>query len=84
MTKMLTFRVTETLEKRIRMKASAAELPVSEFLRKAIEKALDEDQGLSPYERVKHLIGSVDSGREDLSANHSQIIKEKLRAEHNR
>ena len=84
MTKMLTFRVTEALEKRIKTKASAADLPVSEFLRKAIEKALEEDQGLSPYERVKHLIGSVDSGRSDLSANHSQIIKDKLRAKHHR
>ena len=84
MTKMLTFRVTDALQKRIKMKASAADLPVSEFLRKAIEKALEEDPGLSPYERVEHLIGSVDSGRSDLSTDHSAIIKEKLRAKHDR
>ena len=84
MSKMLAFRVDDALERRIKLKAAAAAMPVSAFLRQAVERTLGEEPELSPYEAIKHLIGTGESERTDLSEDHDRIIAEKLRAEHDR
>lgn len=84
MSKTMVFRVDEELEARIRERASRDEVPVSNFLRTAVEQALATDDEVTPYESVKHLIGKFSSGRSDLASDHSRIIKERLRAKHNR
>jgi hypothetical protein len=81
---MIAFRVDEKLERRIKQMAASADVPVSAFLRKVVEQALDSSPEVSPYEAAHQLIGKYDSGRSDLSGRHSQILREKLRAKHNR
>ena len=84
MAKLMAFRVDDELAMRIKQRAIAKDMPVSEFVRRAVEQALAEAPEPSPYESIKHLIGTYGSGRSDLSQNHSKILKEKLRAKHSR
>jgi hypothetical protein len=80
MSKLIAIRVSPALKVRLKRQAAAAEMPVSEFVRRAIEKALDAEPEPSLYESGRHLIGKYDSGRGDLSTRHSAVLKEKLRA----
>lgn len=53
----------------------------SDVLRDSLQEYLQKHAGgKSPYELIAPYLGCVDSGRPDLGSNHSQILKEKLRA----
>ncbi len=84
MSKMMVFRVDATLESRIKEHSARDEIAVSDFLRKAVEQALDAAGEPTPFEAIRHLVGKFGSGRRDLATDHSRILKEKLRAKHNR
>ena len=84
MTKLVAFRVDDELAMRIKERAVSKDIPVSEFVRRAVEQALAEEPEPSPYESIKHLIGTYGSGPSDLSSRRKQIIKEKIRAKHRR
>ncbi len=56
----------------------------SEVTRMAIKKFLAEygnDDELRPFDRVKHLLGIVESGKKDLGSAHRKYLVEKLKGE---
>jgi len=53
----------------------------SEIVRAALRAYLEPARRLpgTPYERMKHLIGSIDSGIPDLAEKHSEYVLESLK-----
>lgn len=53
----------------------------SEIVRAALRAYLEPARRLrgTPYERMKHLIGSIDSGIPDLAERHSEYVLESLK-----
>jgi len=47
-------------------------------LKKFIEENIDEDQR-SPYQKVKHLLGTAESGKKDLGQRHRDYLIKKIR-----
>jgi hypothetical protein len=84
MSRMMVFRVDAALATRIRERAARDDVPVSDFMRRAVEQALDAAEEPTPFEAARHLLGKFGSGRSDLSTDHSRILKAKLRAKHDR
>ncbi|MBW1716564.1 MAG: hypothetical protein JRJ77_12205 [Deltaproteobacteria bacterium] len=56
----------------------------SKATRMAIKKFLAEygnDDDLRPFDRVRHLLGIVESGKKDLGSAHRKYLVEKLKGE---
>jgi hypothetical protein len=81
----LSVRLDEKTKTRLRRFLAQTGGSLSDFARAAIlEKLEREAKRPTPYELGKHLFGSFDSGRGDLSTNSEKILREKLRAKHRR
>lgn len=78
----LTVRLPEDLKEDIKSIAKRLRLKRSDVVRMALERFVKENEGekeVRPYERVKHLIGSVDSGLPDLGTNHRKYLIERIK-----
>ena len=82
MASQLTVRLTDDLVQEVSALAKRLRLKRSDIVRMALERFTHEFQGekaASPYENVKHLIGSFASGISDLGKNHRKYLIERLR-----
>ncbi len=82
MASQLTVRLPDDLDREITKAAQRLRLKRSDIVRLALvqylrEPDIREDQ--APYERVKHLIGSVRSGIADLGSSHRKHLVERIR-----
>jgi len=69
----ITIRLPETLRRRLDRVAKSVGRRRSDLARLAVQRYLDELESESaprPYERVRDLLGSVDSGVSDLGSRH--------------
>ena len=78
----LTVRVPDTLEKDVAMLAKKLRLKRSDIVRIALERFVQQTAGeeeMSPYDRVKGLLGIVSSGISDLGESHREHLLRKFR-----
>jgi hypothetical protein len=77
----LTVRLPRDLADALRKRAARMQRKPSEVVRMAVAEFLQltDQPGDSPAQRVKHLIGSVESGIPDLAVRHREHILKKLR-----
>ncbi len=77
----LTVRLPRQLSQALKAKAARMQRKPSEVVRMAVAEFLQltDETNEAPAERVKHLIGSLDSGIPDLAVNHRKYILKKLR-----
>jgi len=78
----LTIRMPDEYKGRIEMLAKEMGLKKSDIarlaLRRFIEENMDKAQA-SPYQRVKHLLGTAESGIKDLGQRHREHLIDKIR-----
>jgi len=82
MKRQLTVRLTDELEKQVEALARKLHRKRSDVVRLALERFIQEEeeaQGDTPYNRVKDLIGSVESSIPDLGLNHREHLKSRFR-----
>ena len=81
MREQLTVRLLKDLSRRLSAAARRSHSRPSEIVRAALRAYLEpaRRQPGTPYERMKHLIGSVDSGIPDLAERHSEYVLESLK-----
>lgn len=78
----LTVRLTPDLDEGITSLSRRMQRKRSEIVRLALRRFLQEESGAeepAPYERVKHLIGAVETGIDDLGENHREHLKTRFR-----
>jgi Arc/MetJ-type ribon-helix-helix transcriptional regulator len=80
MKRQLTVRLTDELEEQVEALARKLHRNRSEVVRLAIERFIEDDRerGDRPFERVKALIGSLNSTISDLGSNHSAHLKSRF------
>jgi hypothetical protein len=79
----LTVRVPKDLDRSISSLCQRLGLRRSDIVRMALQKFVEEfDNGQQnrPYERVKRLIGSVESGIPDLGSEHRKHVLKRIKA----
>jgi len=76
----LTVRIPNHLREALDRASQAAGLRNSDLVRRALQSylALPDDRDKQPAERVRDLIGCLDSGIPDLAENHRKYIIESL------
>ena len=82
MMQQITIRMTEEDLSRIELIAKSTGLKKSDITRIAIRKFVDEynpQNNARIYDKVKHLVGVVESGIPDLGLNHRQHLIKKIR-----
>lgn len=72
------------LGQRLNALAGKLRLSRSQVVRLALEKFVKEGKEERPYEKVKHLMGAIDSGLPDLGIAHHEHLRIKLREKHMR
>lgn len=78
----LTVRVSEELRAAVEARAWRLQRKSSEIVRMAIEAfVLEELMARKPADRVRHLLGSLDSKTPDLTERHRQYVLKSLRHE---
>ncbi len=78
----LTVRLPEDLHQGLTEAANRMRLKRSDVVRLALEEYLNAThvrEDLTPYDRVKHLIGSVRSGTADLGSSHREHLVQRIR-----
>jgi predicted DNA-binding protein len=77
----LTIRFPRELSKALKAKAARLNRKPSEVVRMAVEEFLQisDEVAESPAKRVRHLIGSLESGVPDLALRHREYVLKKLR-----
>lgn len=84
----ITVCLPEKLEAELRARLDAEGIEVSEFVRQAIAEKLEKSGAVpakpTAFELGKHVFGKRGSGHGDLSENTEAILKERLRADHDR
>ena len=77
----LTVRLPRDLSQSLASAARRAQRKRSEIVRLALEAYLSEPTARPgrPYDRIRHLIGSLDSGISDLAERHSEYVLESLK-----
>ncbi len=78
----LTVRLTDELEKGVDALARRFHRKRSDVVRMALERLIREEGGIEeerPYDRVKDLLGTVESGVADLGTNHREHLKSRIR-----
>lgn len=78
----LTVRLSDELEEGVEALAGQLRRKRSDVVRLALERFIREERaarGERPYERVKGLLGSVESGVADLGSNHREHLKSRFR-----
>jgi len=79
----LTVRLPEKLDEQISSLAQRLHLKRSDIVRLAltqfVEQSIDTTSPERPYDRVKHLLGSIDSGEPDLGEQHRQHLLQRFK-----
>ena len=78
----LTVRLSEDLQRELAETANRMRLKRSEIVRLALEQYLREPHAreeLTPYRRVKHLVGSIRSGIADLGSSHREHLVKRMK-----
>ena len=76
----LTIRLPADLTNKVWERAKSMRLKRSDIVRLALAQYLElPDENDRPYERVKHLAGSMHSGISDLGTNHRKYLIQKIR-----
>jgi metal-responsive CopG/Arc/MetJ family transcriptional regulator len=78
----LTVRLPEDLDRELANYAKRLRLKRSDIVRMALERFFGEPQvreERSPYGRVKHLLGSIESGIPDLGSRHREHLLKRIR-----
>jgi hypothetical protein len=81
-TMQLTIRMPEEYKERIEILAERMGLKKSDIARLALKEFIEENtatDGQSPYEKVKHLLGTAESGIKDLGQRHREHLIKKIR-----
>lgn len=72
----LTFRLPQKVAAELTRIANRRGLQRSDLLRQVVEQVVANEANVSPpFERVKDLIGSVNSGQSDLGSDHRRHLK---------
>jgi hypothetical protein len=79
MNSQLTLRLPEALASRLERSARRLKRKRSDVVRLALEQFLDSEPATRPVERVRDLLGSVDSGVPDLGQRHREHLIRRLR-----
>ena len=79
MERQLTMRLPADLAARLDRSARRLKRKRSEVVRQALEHFLDSEPQVRPIERVRDLLGSVESGRPDLGQRHRDYLIRRLR-----
>lgn len=77
---MITLRLDPELEQTVNLVASQLGLSKSELIRKSISDYIAKLEKPSPWILGNELFGKYASGRNDLSKNRKQLLKEKIQA----
>ncbi|MEK6697491.1 MAG: ribbon-helix-helix protein, CopG family [Nitrospirota bacterium] len=78
----LTVRLPEDLDREVSSAAKRLRLKRSDIVRLALEQFLHEPRAReeqSPYGKVKHLVGAVESGVSDLGSGHREHLVKRIR-----
>lgn len=78
----LTIRMDDEYKGKIEMLAKEMGLKKSDIARLALKRFIEENidnEQASPYQRVKHLLGTAESGIRDLGQRHREYVIEKIR-----
>jgi Arc/MetJ-type ribon-helix-helix transcriptional regulator len=78
----LTVRIPDELETQIAGLAKGMRLKRSDIVRLALERFVAESQGqdeITPYEKVRKLVGGISSSIPDLGESHRKHIMKKLK-----
>jgi len=75
----LTLRLPGELAERLDRSARRLKRKRSDVVRQALEQFLDTQPDVRPIERVRDLLGSVDSGVPDLGQRHREYLVKRLR-----
>jgi predicted DNA-binding protein len=75
----LTLRLPGELAERLERSARRLKRKRSDVIRQALEQFLDTDPEVRPIERVRDLLGRVESGVPDLGQRHREYLVRRLR-----
>jgi predicted DNA-binding protein len=78
----LTIRMPDEYREKIEMVAKEMGLKKSDIARLALRRFIEEKTGneqASPYQKVRHLLGTAESGIKDLGQRHREYLIEKIR-----
>ncbi len=81
---MLTLRLDEKLENKVKTTASQLGISKSELIRISVSEYIQKQQKPNAWELGKELFGKHASGKGDLSENRKALMKEKIKAKHQR
>lgn len=76
----LTLRLPADLAERLDDSARRLKRKRSDVVRQAIEQFLDTQPATRPIERVRDLLGSIDTGVPDLGERHREYLVRRLRS----
>ncbi len=82
MNSQLTVRLPKDLSRGLADAANRQRLRRSDIVRLALERYLHDSiahENMAPYDKVKHLVGSVKSGISDLGASHREHLVKRMR-----
>ena len=79
MERQLTMRLPAALAEELERSARRLKRKRSEVVREALEHFLDTQPEVRPIERVRDLLGSIESGRPDLGRRHRDYLIRRLR-----
>lgn len=75
----LTLRLPADLAERLESSARRLKRKRSDVVRQALEQFLDTQPETRPIERVRDLLGSIDTGIPDLGERHREYLVQRLR-----
>jgi predicted transcriptional regulator len=78
----LTIRMPQDYKEKIEILAERMGLKKSDIARLALKDFIDGNLGAddkAPYDKVKHLLGSAESGIKDLGQRHREYLMKKIR-----
>ena len=81
----LTIRIPDEYKEKIERLSGHMGLKKSDIARLALRKFIDENfeqDQKTPYQKVKHLLGSVESGFKDLGQNHRKHLIDRIKKGH--
>ncbi|TMA11766.1 MAG: ribbon-helix-helix protein, CopG family [Deltaproteobacteria bacterium] len=79
MERQLTMRLSVALAEKLERSARRLKRKRSEVVRQALEYFLETEAEVRPIERVRDLLGSIESGRPDLGQRHRDYLVRRLR-----
>ncbi len=78
----LTVRMPDEYKKKVEVISKRLGLKKSDVVRLAVKQFIEDNMKMDdrpPYERIRHLIGSAESGISDLGQRHRHYITSKIR-----